>query len=287
MRPRRYDAALLLTKLSFSTAAGSRPRVHRAKRGYDRDVAVLLTKVRAPRRADGSWAIVPAVTYYHHAASALLDPGTPPLEAPALERADRVDLGLPPGTRMELACTERDEAAAADLFTRARLDPGEPYAVLNPGGNNPAKRWAVERFAAIGDHLASAHGVRVFVAGSPAEADLGRAIAERASCAVAVLPDLGLTLGGLKAVLARARVLVTNDTGPRHIAAAFGTPVVSLFGPTDARWTTIPFEREAVVVADPTLPADQSANDHPDRCSIDRIEVGRVIEGVDGVLAGA
>jgi len=285
VRPRRYDTALLLTN-SFSTALITRLAFIGRRVGYDRDGrGMLLTqKLRAPKRPDGSWAIIPAVTYYHHAAAALLDPSAPELEAPALDRADRVDLPLPAGTRMELACTERDEAAAADLFTRAALDPGAPYAVLNPGGNDELKRWPTDRFAALADHLAGAHGVRIFVAGSPAEAGLGRAIAERASCNVTALPDLGLTLGALKPILARARLLVTNDTGPRHIAAALGTPVVSLFGPTDARWTTIPFKREAVVLADPDLPPGESANDHPSRCAITRISTERVVEAANGLL---
>jgi len=101
------------------------------------------------------------------------------------------------------------------------------------------------------------------------------------------LTGLGGTLGSLKAITARARVLVTNDTGPRHIALAMGTPVVTLFGPTDHRWTIVPTQPgapESIVLADPTLPADQSANDHPDRCSVDRIELSRVESAVDDVL---
>jgi heptosyltransferase-2 len=102
-----------------------------------------------------------------------------------------------------------------------------------------------------------------------------------------ILPDHGITLGALKAVVKRASLMVTNDTGPRHIAAAFGVPVVSLFGPTDHRWTVIPTKpgsREAVVVADPTLEAGQLANDHPERCRIDRIDEERVRRAVQEVL---
>ena len=64
----------------------------------------------------------------------------------------------------------------------------------------------------------------------------------------------------------------------------------SLFGPTDHRWTLIPTRLgapEEVVVADPTQPADQLANDHPQRCRIDRIEVSRVIEACERVLAAS
>ena len=81
--------------------------------------------------------------------------------------------------------------------------------------------------------------------------------------------------------------MVTNDTGPRHIAAAMGTPLVTLFGPTDPRWTTVPVASlpdgrasEVVLVADPTLPADESANDHPERCGIDQIDESRVRDAI-------
>jgi ADP-heptose:LPS heptosyltransferase len=108
------------------------------------------------------------------------------------------------------------------------------------------------------------------------------------------LPSLGITLGALKALCQRARLMVTNDTGPRHIAAAMGTPLVTLFGPTDARWTTIPVRppadgapRETILVADPTLPPDQSANNHPDRCRVDRITLDTVIAAADAQLSAA
>jgi ADP-heptose:LPS heptosyltransferase len=71
------------------------------------------------------------------------------------------------------------------------------------------------------------------------------------------------------------------------VAAAFGVPVVTLFGPTDPRWTTLPEGGAAheEVVADPTLPVEMMADDHPERCRIERIGVERVNEAVDRVLA--
>ena len=75
-------------------------------------------------------------------------------------------------------------------------------------------------------------------------------------------------------------------SGPRHIAAACGVPVVSLFGPTDHRWTTIPFEDEIELVADPTLPEEEVSNDHPERCSIDRIALDDVIAASEKLLRG-
>ncbi|MFG0313004.1 MAG: glycosyltransferase family 9 protein, partial [Phycisphaerales bacterium] len=106
------------------------------------------------------------------------------------------------------------------------------------------------------------------------------------------LPKLGNTLGALKPIIDRATIMITNDTGPRHIAAAFATPLVSLFGPTDPRWTTIPVAplpdgspSETIIVADPTLPAGESANDHPQRCAIEHIGYERVRSAVDDTIS--
>ena len=288
VRPRRYDAALLLTN-SFSTALITRLAFIPRRVGYERDARgpLLTQRLAAPRRPDGDWAIVPAVDYYHHAAATLLDPTTPPLAAPPLERADRVALALPAGARLELAVTDTEHTAAPACLTHAGIGPDDRVAVLNPGGNNPAKRWPPDRFAALGEHFATAHGLRVLVSGAPSEAVLARQIAAEVRSGAVALPDHGLSLGALKGILARAAVLVTNDTGPRHVAAALGTPVVTLFGPTDARWTTIPTAREAILLADPSLPPEESANDHPDRCAIERLGLDRVIDAVDGVLRTA
>jgi heptosyltransferase-2 len=139
--------------------------------------------------------------------------------------------------------------------------------------------------------------LRVLVNGSPGEAALTEEIAAAGngllgsgggeSPSVASLATLGITIGSLKGVVRRAALMVTNDTGPRHIAAAFGVPLVSLFGPTDHRWTTIPTRPggpEAVLLADPTLPEELMADDHPERCRVDRIEIESVWAAVERVL---
>jgi len=277
VRPRRYDTALLLTN-SFSTALVVRLAGIPRRIGYDRDArGLLLTdRLEAPRRERGGWAPVPAVEYYLRLAERfLLSPGSEGAASPAGR--------VPP---MELATTESEERSADDLLARAGIAPGARMALLNPGGNNPAKRWPVERFAALADYLAERHAMTVLLNGSPAEAELVGAIASACRIARPVqLPGLGINLGSLKAVIRRCRLMVTNDTGPRHIAGAFGVPLVSLFGPTDPRWTIIPAP-EVVLKADPTLPESEVAEDHPERCRIERISLEAVVEGVETALQG-
>lgn len=190
---------------------------------------------------------------------------------------------------MQLAITPQEEREADELLTRAGVAPGAPIALLNPGANDAAKRWPGERFAALADHLAGNHGLTILLNGSPAESDLVGGIASACRAAHPVqLPGAGINLGSLKALIRRSRLMVTNDTGPRFIAAAVGVPVVTLFGPTDHRWSTVPGRAaQTQILADPTLPKDQSANDHPERCRIDRIGVQAVAAACDQLMVGA
>lgn len=275
VRPQKYDTALLLAN-SFSSALVARLASIPRRVGYDRDRRGLLLTQRltAPRRPDGEFAIVAACDYYYRAARSLLD-GTDP------------GPGSTPSTiRMELDINRPQRAAANNIIVRAGFGSDEPFAILNVGGNNPEKRWPAERFAQLADHLSEQHNLRVFINGSPAETALCAQVASFARTAPIALPPFGVTLGSLKGLVDRASIMVTNDTGPRHIAAALGTPVVSLFGPTDPRWTTVPAPAgEVILVADPTLSSSETANDHPDRCRIDRIEFEAVARAADGLLA--
>ena len=306
VRPRRYDAALLLTN-SFSTALITRLAFIPRRIGYNRDNrAMLLTDpVAPPRNPDRSWKLTPAVDYYWNLASHLLN--QPPVDWSIHTPTDcvRLPLALPPGALLQLPVSDADNQTADDLLARANLAPDQPFAILNPGGNNPAKRWPADRYARLAHHLITNHNLTVLINGSPAESDLCESI--RAQIAPTgregmastpddtmafSLPHLNITLGALKSLCRRAQLMVTNDTGPRHIAAATGTPLVTLFGPTDPRWTTIPVRAhadgtptETVLVADPTLPATESANDHPDRCRVDRITLAQVTAAADDQLA--
>ncbi len=287
VRQRAFDTALLMTN-SFSSALIVRMAGVPRRIGYDRDARHLLLTHRliAPKADDGSWAIVPAVDYYWHAAEALIRLGT---STPLDDLKPANELGahrLPPGTYMEVRATERDRREADEVLQKADAF-DRPYAVINPGGNNPAKRWPGDRFARLADHLAEERRLRVLINGGPGEVELARSIASMARTEPVVLPEIGTTLGSLKSIIGRASVLVTNDTGPRHIAAASGVPIVTLFGPTDHRWTTIPTRPggpETVLLADPELPLTESANDHPERCRVDRIALETVVRSVDRLL---
>lgn len=289
LRAMRIDAALLLPN-SFSSALTVRLAGIERRVGYDRDGrgAFLTDKLEPLKRAapHKGYQPVSAVDYYLAAARALL-------------AALHVTPAQEPAPQLVLSATRSDESLADQVLGQGGVQPGEPFALLNPGGNNPAKRWPLERFAALAHHLITEHKLKVVINGSPAETELVGTIQQAIELnhpedgdRVVCLPELGGTIGSLKATVKRARVMITNDTGPRHIAAAFGTPTVALFGPTDPRWTTLPpsftapgVPREIVIVADPTLPPEEVADDHPSRCAIEGITLESVVSAVNRVLA--
>lgn len=109
---------------------------------------------------------------------------------------------------------------------------GEPYAVLNPGAAWPNKRWPAERFAEVAAFLRARHGLRSVVTWGPGEKMLAETVVSGSEGAAVTTPALGLL--DLVALLRDARLMVSGDTGPTHIAGALGVPIVSPFGPTSA-----------------------------------------------------
>lgn len=104
------------------------------------------------------------------------------------------------------------------------------YAVLNPGAAWPNKRWPPERFGALAASLLHRHGLASFVTWGPAERALAEAVVSASQGAARLAPPT--EIADLAALLAGAALIVSGDTGPLHIAAAAGTPIVGLYGPT-------------------------------------------------------
>lgn len=133
---------------------------------------------------------------------------------------------------------------AADVDELERKLPAldGPLVVLQPGATDPRRRWSARRFAAVGDALA-ALGARVVVNGNTDETLLAVRVCE-AMRAPSTNAAGQLSLGGLCALLARAHVVVSNDTGPAHLARALGVPTVTVYwignlhsyGPLAVRW---------------------------------------------------
>ena len=151
--------------------------------------------------------------------------------ARALSLAATLGYRLPAGDDGRLAVRPEVLVAAA-----GRRPAPSPYVVVHPGASVPARAWSPEANAALVDALV-ASGRRVVVTGGPGEESLTARVAGPPRPDVV---DLGgrVDVAGLAGVLAGAEVLVAPNTGPAHLAAAAGTPVVSLFAPTvpASRW---------------------------------------------------
>ena len=164
------------------------------------------------------------------------------IPSPVIDAYNRLvqHLGAPhPGYRLQLYTTTNDEAAAERLWQRCRLHEAPAVVALNPGAAyGSAKHWPAAYFAELAQKLVDERRAAVLVLCGPAERALAREIAALAQRpAVHSLADEPVSLGLLKACIRRADLLVTTDSGPRHFAAAFDRPVVTLFGPTHIAWT--------------------------------------------------
>ena len=162
-------------------------------------------------------------------------------------------------TEFPLAATERVSAAALIGPPDGRLVVG-----LHVGASDPSRRWPAESFARLGDRLAAQRQVRIILTGTDQERSLTAAV--RRAMKTPAIDLAGRTgLGEFAAVISALDLLVTNDTGASHVAAAMRTPSVVLFGPTRPdRWAPLDQRRHQVIDAAsyPGAPADGAAALH-------------------------
>jgi lipopolysaccharide heptosyltransferase II len=138
-------------------------------------------------------------------------------------------------THMRFDVRKTDEATLARKLAARGIDLHAPFLMMHPGATAASRRYPPERFAAAAQALAATTGWPVAITGSPGEA----ALCARVSANDADIVDLAgvLELGELAALVLHARVLVSNNSGPVHIASALGTPVVDLYALTNPQHT--------------------------------------------------
>jgi len=142
----------------------------------------------------------------------------------------------PEDTRYQFFLTDRDRDEARSLLKKEGIENDEEFIVLNPGGNWELKRWSEENFALLIDEISSAFKIKVVLTGSERDIELCRRIGNLSSHKPILL--CGKTsLKVLAGVFEKARKVVSNDSGPMHIAAGVGAEVVALFGPTSPEIT--------------------------------------------------
>lgn len=228
LRCEHFDVALLLAN-SFRSALLARLAGIPRRVGYDREGrGMLLTDRLLPYKFDGRYVPAPMIGYYN---------------AMARYFGCRAC-----SERTELFTTGDEAAVAEDAIAAADVGPDRPVIVVNPGASyGSAKCWLPERFAEVADHLVDEYEAAIFIACGPKEIDVARRVAGFMRRPATVLDSPVMRLGPLKALIRRSALLLTNDTGPRHFANAFGRPVVTVFGPTDPEWTRTPAPAERSV----------------------------------------
>ena len=164
------------------------------------------------------------------------------------------------------------------------LDLPGPFAVFNPGATWGSKRWEMDRFAAVAQHVAKTHNLpTVVVWGGAQEKSLAEQIVAGSAGAARMAPST--TLLELAALIERGRVFVSADTGPLHMAVAVGTPSIGLYGAT--RWQDCgPFGQPHRALQVAYQEGSCRERRQADNQAMRKISVEMACEAVDQVLAG-
>ncbi|MBI3323701.1 MAG: lipopolysaccharide heptosyltransferase II [Candidatus Omnitrophica bacterium] len=185
--------------------------------------------------------------------------------------------------------TQEDRTQAGELLRAHGLGVEDAFIVLHPGANWPHKRWPAARFGELAGSLQAATGLAVVLTGTAVDEPLLRAIAG-AMRRMPVMLAGRTTLRQAAAVLERARLVVSNDTGMLHLACAMDRPVVALYGPTSPAITGPLGAPERTIVIHhpdccPAVPCYQP--DHPAHPGMASISVEEVHDATMKLLAGA
>jgi len=237
------------------TKLGDWTRITRDIRAFEFDLALLLPNsfesalmmflARIPKRigyaTDGrTWMLTDSIeppNESQHQVHYYLD----------LAKAIRAETDNP---SIEIEATEEERENARNLLAEEGIARGDGFLVLNPGAAyGSAKRWHEDRFADVADILSAEMGLGVAMIGSQAERPIAEQIRARMKRPSAILSGK-TSLEALIGVLAESSLMITNDSGPMHIAAALGVPTVAVFGSTDERVTS-PFGPRTRVVKNP------------------------------------
>jgi lipopolysaccharide heptosyltransferase I len=169
---------------------------------------------------------------------------------------------------------EDDELVTRELKNRGVTD----FYVLNPGGGWLSKCWPAERYGELHRKLAERHGWSGVVSFGPGEDRLSIELIRAAGNQAPI--SIPLSLGPLMALLRRAKFMVSADTGPLHLAAALGTPVVGLFGPTDPARNG-PFSSNDISVRNPRASITTYRRGASYSAAMISITVDQVVEAVE------
>ncbi|MEW6735191.1 MAG: glycosyltransferase family 9 protein [Acidobacteriota bacterium] len=264
LRARHYDIAFNLhggTTATFLTrAAGARVTV-----GYAANPYASLLSWRAPN-PQTIWQ-----KQHIHCVEQQL----------ALLKWAGVPISLPP----QLSLAVEPSADQSIINRLAEKSIGPAFAVVHPAAAFPSKQWEAARFARAIEHLYEQHQLPAIVVVAAHEAAIGEAVVSQTRCPVTSFQDLDLSQ--LMALIARASLFLGNDSGPAHIATAFGKPVVVIYGSSNAQvWH--PWSKVAYRLLRAELPCapcpGYTCREFPEPECIKRVYVNEVITALDQLI---
>lgn len=268
LRKKRFNR-VVLCKNSLGAAltcwmAGIPIRVGYAREGR----TILLTeRLYPPRHPSGRFRALPMIDYYL-----------------ALSHWLGADVT---NRHLELS-VDRNAVTRLHEMLPSINDISSPLVILVPGGAfGPSKCWPVERFAQVAETLCVKHQARVVlsVAPIPEEQQIAASIVAQCPLPLINLAEYPMDLAILKALYAQADLVITNDTGPRHIAIALQRKVITLFGPNDPAWTQTGWEHETQIVGRaPCVPCQKPTCQAERHFCMESISVSEVLEAVDSML---
>ncbi len=268
LRSPRYSDVVLF-KNSLGSALICRLAGIPQRWGYAREGrGILLTRsLQPPRQANGAYRPGSMVEYYMALARALGAQGA---------------AGLP-----ELTISPQDEETLDQALPELK-NRDKSLVILVPGGAfGASKCWSPHRYAQVADWLGQNKNAQVVISVAPnsTEQAIAQEIVASAHSHLLNLGQRPLTLGSLKALLGRSDLVITNDTGPRHIAIALRRKVITLFGPNDPAWTQTGWDQEISLIGRaPCAPCGRPECTASEHFCMDDITVEQVCATADSLL---
>jgi heptosyltransferase II len=244
LRRDKFDLAVLFQN-AFGAALFARVAGARRIAGYSTDRRRALLDIVIPFQPNRK--TTHQVRYYLNIAATLEN---------VFKGETGVDFEATPRLHVSDELKEQGRSLLDEAFAKAiesfaasphRSVSPSPLLVLSPGATNSrAKRWLPERFAATADQLAERNGFQTVIVGTAGDVEAANEVASLMRSSTVVLAGR-TSIAELKAILACASLVISNDTGTAHVSAALGVPTVVVFGPTE-HFSTRPLSPAAVVV---------------------------------------
>ncbi|RKY13815.1 MAG: lipopolysaccharide heptosyltransferase II [Planctomycetota bacterium] len=263
-----FDTAITL-KNSFGSALTLWLAEIGRRIGYARDGrSFLLTGKIAPlRNNNGSFQPAAMIDYY-------------------LKIADHLG-GCTDTKKTELSVCPEDTETVLEMLPQLKSLTG-PLVIIVPGGAfGPSKLWPIQRYAELADDLYDACSATVILSVAPIKEEvlIAESICHRAASEPVNLGMTSLNGGQLKALYALADLVITNDTGPRHIAIALDKNIITLFGPNNPQWTQTAHEKEVQIIGQaPCVPCDKPVCKQDQHLCMESITVDQVFETAEKIL---